>query len=80
METLFFVASKLFWLVARPDSWVVLLLVIGLWFLRRDRVAVASKMFASAFFLVLFIGLVPVGQLLIRPLEMRFPAAPDISA
>lgn len=80
METLFFVASKLFWMVARPESWIVLLLVIGLWFLRRDRVAAASKMFASALFLVLFVGLVPVGQLLIRPLEMRFPTAPDIPA
>ena len=80
METLFFVASKLFWLVARPESWVVMLLVIGLWFLRRDRVVAASKMFAFALFLVLLIGLVPVGQLLIRPLEMRFPATPEISA
>lgn len=80
METLFFVASKLFWLVARPESWIVLLLVIGVWFLRRDRVAAASKMFASALFLVLVIGLVPVGQLLMLSLEKRFPAAPNISA
>ena len=36
--------------------------------------------FLSALLLVLVIGLVPVGQLLIRPLEMRFPATPDISA
>ncbi len=80
METLFFVVSKLFWLVARPESWLVLLLVIGLWFLRRGRVAAAHKLFLSALLLVLVIGLVPVGQLLIRPMEMRFPAAPDISA
>jgi len=80
METLFFIASKLFWLVARPESWIVLLLVLGIWSLHRDRVAAAGKIFASALFLVLFIGLMPVGQLLIRPLEMRFPAAPDISA
>ena len=80
METLFFVASKLFWLVARTESWIVLFLVFGLWSLRRDRVAAADKIFLSALLLVLFIGLLPVGQLLIRPLEMRFPAAPDISA
>ncbi len=79
METLFLVASKLFWLVTRPESWLVLLLAIGLWFLRRDSVAAASKMFASALCLVLFIGLVPVGQVLMRPLEMRFPAAHDIT-
>ncbi|MDU8913510.1 YdcF family protein [Aestuariicoccus sp. MJ-SS9] len=80
METLFFVASKLFWLVARPEIWFVLLLVIGFWCLRRDRVAAANKMLASALFLVLLIGLVPVGQLLMRPLETRFPASPDISS
>jgi uncharacterized SAM-binding protein YcdF (DUF218 family) len=80
METLFFVASKLFWLVARPENWIVLLLVVGLWSLRRDRVSAAGKFVLSALLLVLLIGLVPVGQLLMRPLEMRFPAAPDISA
>lgn len=80
METLFFIASKLFWLVARPESWLVLLLVLGIWSLRRERVAAAHKIFLSALFLVLLIGFVPVGQLLIRPLEQRFPAAPDVSA
>jgi uncharacterized SAM-binding protein YcdF (DUF218 family) len=80
METLFFVASKLFWLVARPESWIVLLLVLGIWSLRRDRVGAAGKIFVSALFLVLLIGLLPVGQLLMRPLEMRFPATPDILA
>lgn len=80
MQTLFFFASKLLWLVARPESWIVLLLLFGLWSLRQDRVVTARKIFFSALLLVLVIGLVPVGQLLIRPLEMRFPAAPDISA
>jgi len=80
METLFFVVSKLFWLVARPENWIVLLLGFGLWSLRRHRVAAAGKFVLSALLLVLFIGLMPVGQLLMRPLEMRFSAAPDISA
>jgi uncharacterized SAM-binding protein YcdF (DUF218 family) len=80
METLFFIASKLFWLVARPENWIVLLLVVGLWSLHRHRVAAAGRFVLTALLLVLFIGLVPVGQLLMRPLEMRFPAAPDISA
>lgn len=79
METLFFVASKLFLLVARAESWIVVLLVLGIWSLCRDRAAAAHKIFLLALFLVLLIGFVPVGQLLIRPLEMRFPAAPDIS-
>jgi len=77
---MFFIASKLFWLVVRPENWIVLLLALGLWALRRHRAAAASRVFASALFLVLLIGLVPVGQLLMRPLEIRFPAAPDISA
>jgi uncharacterized SAM-binding protein YcdF (DUF218 family) len=80
METLFFVAAKLLWLVARPESWIVLLLVLGLWSLRQERIAAAGKIFFSALVLVLVIGLVPVGQLLLRPLEVRFPAEPDISA
>jgi hypothetical protein len=80
METLFFVASKLFWLVARPESWIVLLLVLGIWSLRRDRVGAAGKIFVSALFLVLLIGLLPDGKLQMRPLEKPYPATPDILA
>jgi len=80
MDTLFFIAAKLFWLIARPESWLIVLLVFGLWLLRRTRVAAAGKVFASVLGLVLLIGLVPVGQLLMRPLESRFPAASDIPA
>ena len=79
METLFFIASKLFWLLVRPENWLVVLLVFGLWSLRRERVAAAGRFLFSALLLVLVTGLVPVGQLLLRPLEVRFPAEPAIS-
>ena len=66
METLFFIASKLFWLVVRPESWIVLLLGVGLWSMRLGRVETARKMVAAVLFLVLIVGLVPVGQLLMQ--------------
>ena len=80
METVFFITAKLFWLVARPESWLVLLLGLALLSLRRHRVTVAGRLVLSVLILVLLIGLAPVGQLLMRPLEVRFAAAPAISA
>ena len=79
METVFFIASKLFWLVARPESWIVLLLVLGLWAIWRQRLQAVRRYGVAALLLILVMGFVPVGQLVIRPLEMQFPAAPDIS-
>ena len=80
METVFFIASKLFWLFARPESWIVLLLAVGLWSLWRHRLPDARRFVLSTLGLILVFGLVPVGKILIQPLEVRFPAAPDIQA
>ncbi|MFX4296140.1 YdcF family protein [Pseudosulfitobacter pseudonitzschiae] len=80
MDTFFFVASKLFWFLARPESWILGLLALGLWALWRQYLAAAQRFVLSSVLLILLIGFVPVGQLLVRPLEARFPAAPEITA
>lgn len=79
MAELFFLSSKLLWLVARPENWIALLLVFGLWLHRRDYVVAASKVYVSVLLLVLFIGTLPIGQILLRPLEALFAAEPTIS-
>lgn len=78
MENLFFIASKLFWVAFQPESWLLLLLGACLWFLTRGRLLVARACIMIALGLILVVGFVPIGKLLIQPLEARFPAAPEL--
>ncbi|KQN69788.1 hypothetical protein ASE94_11845 [Devosia sp. Leaf64] len=75
---MFFLVSKIFWLVAQPSSIVVLLLLLALGFalLRKRKSSIAALVLA-----VLVHGLVgytTLGYVIIQPLEDRFsvPATP----
>jgi len=73
---MFFIASKIFWFVAEPVSFAILVGVLGLVlgftrFARAGRVLMAGAIVALAAFL-----LMPLGALLLRPLEDRFPQPP----
>jgi uncharacterized SAM-binding protein YcdF (DUF218 family) len=73
---MFFIASKIFWFVAEPVSFAILVGVLGLLlgytrFARAGRVLMAGAIVALAAFL-----LMPLGALLLRPLEDRFPQPP----
>lgn len=78
MDTVFFILSKLAWGVLNPGTWLIfglLTVVLGLWrgWLRMARIAA----FATLAF-VLLVSTVPVGEILLRPLETRYPVAPDM--
>lgn len=79
METAFFIASKLGWALIRPDSWIVIGLLIGFVAVMRgwQRLARWSVGLTAAFVVVL--AAFPVGELLLRPLERRHAgvALPD---
>lgn len=79
---MFFVLSKVFWLVAQPLSLVLLLVLAALvlvW-LHRRRSAMAALVLAGM--MIGLLGYTSLGYLLIRPLEDRFavPATPPESA
>lgn len=71
---MFFVASKIFWLVAQPLSLVFLLMVGGLVLLalRRRRSAIVTL--AAAILLHGTVSFTNLGYILIQPLEDRFTA------
>jgi uncharacterized SAM-binding protein YcdF (DUF218 family) len=81
---MFFVVSKIFWAVAQPFSFCLVLLVAGLMLLvlRRRKLSIAVLSFATL--LLVLLGFTTLGVLMIRPLEDRFarPARlpADISA
>lgn len=73
---MFFNASKIFWLIAAPLSFAVLAGLLGL-ILRVTRFANAGRVLVTGAVIALALGsMTPVGALLLRPLEDRFPQAP----
>ena len=70
---MFFAASKIFWLIAEPISLVTLagVLGIGLLFTRYER---AGRALMAGAMIALALGLLtPIGAMILRPLEDRFP-------
>ncbi len=78
---MFFPVSKVFWLLVEPVPFLVGLVILGV-FLGFTRFARAGRVVAVAAALALAIGLyTPLGAVLLRPLEDRFPPPPaDLSA
>jgi uncharacterized SAM-binding protein YcdF (DUF218 family) len=75
---MFYWASKIFWALAQPSNLLLLLLVAGALALLLGRRRLASWLLYPAILAFLLVGLFPVGEWLILPLENRFPrpAAP----
>jgi uncharacterized SAM-binding protein YcdF (DUF218 family) len=77
MDNLFFIASKLFWMLARPDSWP-LFAAIGAWAaLQAARPALALRLVAGMAVFQLVFAVVPLGNLMILPLERHIARLPD---
>jgi len=79
MTDKFFTLSKLFWMVAQPDHFLLLMLLLGLLFWRNF---FGVLLVWTSVLIFLLISVFPVGNYLLRPLENRFPviAPPDAIA
>lgn len=76
-----FSLSKILALLAQPSSIAVLLILAGLWRMRRGEAGRLARRLVSAGVLVLLVGgLAPVGNLLVLPLEQRFARVPAPAA
>ena len=71
---MFFWASKILWVLAQPSNLLLLLLVTGALALLLGRRRLAAWLLYPAILALMLIGLLPIGQWLILPLENRFPA------
>ncbi|MEE9326146.1 MAG: YdcF family protein [Cocleimonas sp.] len=79
MDSIFFWISKLAWLLIAPDSLLIVLLLIGTWLLWKQKIKWAKRIFTTVSVTVLLIGLFPVGEWLLYPLESKFKVNPDLS-
>lgn len=79
MDTAFFVASKLIGALLRPDTWILIALatVVVALIMQRGRFALWVSSLALATLLAL--AILPLGDLLLQPIENTYPARPHLS-
>lgn len=80
MDTLFFYASKIIWILIAPENIILLLILFSLTLLYINRVKLAKTLLTITSVLLITISFIPVGEWLLYPLESRFqnnPALPD---
>ena len=75
---MFAVFTKIAWIVLQPSSLIAIAAMFGLWRLRQGRHQAARRWLAGATAALLIGGLSPASDLLIAPLEDRFPR-PDLT-
>ena len=78
MDNLFFIASKLMGAAFRIETLFILLLGAGLVSLHRRRTRSARRAFSVTLVSTLALTVLPLGHLLLAPLELRYPANPQI--
>lgn len=78
MDTFFFWASKLAWMLISPDS-LIMLLALGAWLsLLFGWQKLSQRLLTLCTFGLVTIGFLPVGEWVMMPLESRFPANPAL--
>lgn len=78
MDSLFFIVAKLVGMLIRCDTWLVILVASVTLALLRNKYAAARRRSILLLLYVLLLGFVPVGSLLLQPLERRYTVNPDL--
>ena len=73
---MFFLASKIVWIIASPITLLILIGLIGVLFARSRIGRWSQAVSAVALALLLALAVTPIGYLLLWPLENRFPQPP----
>jgi uncharacterized SAM-binding protein YcdF (DUF218 family) len=80
MDTAFFYFSKIIWSLVTPDALLSYLFCAGVLCLVLNKLKAAKILLVTTTVICLVIAVVPVGQLLIYPLENRFATNPELPA
>ena len=78
MDNLFFIVSKLVWVLVRPESLLVLLFVLGWLFVRLGKVRLGKTFSLVAVFAMSVIAAFPIGDAFLSPLEKTYPTEPEV--
>ncbi len=78
MDSLFFLLSKILWVVAAPDNFLALVLFLGLLAFLKNKFFLAKLFLVPAIIAIVLITSLPIGEWLLQPLETRFKTNPDL--
>lgn len=78
MDTVFFIASKLIGALLRPDTWIVLALAVVVLAVVLNRRRLALWVGTITLNLLVALAILPLGDLLLQPIERSFPAQPAL--
>jgi uncharacterized SAM-binding protein YcdF (DUF218 family) len=73
MDTVFFITTKLIWIVVRPETLLLLLFATGLIFLRVGRASLGQSFSLVSILACCLIAVFPVGDAFLSPLEKTYP-------
>ena len=79
MDTAFFIASKLVGALLRPDTWIIIALASVVLALIMQRRRLALWVSGLTLFLLVALAILPLGNLLLQPIERTYPANPPLS-
>nr|WP_309502616.1 YdcF family protein [uncultured Roseovarius sp.] len=79
MDTVFFALSKLLGAALKLETWLLVLALVALWANLRSWLRVARFASAALVLAILGIGLFPLGDVLMRPLEAEFSVKKDLA-
>jgi uncharacterized SAM-binding protein YcdF (DUF218 family) len=75
---MFFYASKVLWLLIQPSNLLLLLLLVAVLGLLLGRRRFAMPLLCGVTAILVVVGVLPVGEWLLTPLEDRFPAVSEL--
>ncbi|MFY9240395.1 MAG: YdcF family protein [Roseovarius sp.] len=78
MDTIFFIASKLIGALLRPDTWIILAMAVIVLALVMNRRRLALWVGGVSLALLVALAILPLGDLLLQPIERTFPAEPAL--
>ena len=78
MDTFLFIISKLVWLLVKPESWIVLALVLCILLAHLGRAAAARVCVWLTLLMVVVLGMFPFGDLLLARMESESPDTPKL--
>lgn len=78
MDNLFFIASKVIWVLVRPETLLVVLCAVGWLFLRLGRAKLGGSLTLASITATCVIAVFPAGDAFLHPLETTYPTEPEV--
>lgn len=79
MDTVFLIISKIGGAAISPESWLVFGIGIALFALIKSRLRLARMVLGITFAATVLLAIFPFGEMLLRPLESRYPNNPELA-